>query len=152
MLTKSIIVVISLFLSLNCQATESYPIETEFVFGSIADKAIKLEIANNPRTRALGLMNRKELGQDQGMLFVFPKKEYLSFWMKNTLLPLSLGYFDANLSLLETHDMKPNQTEELYNSLQPAKYALEVNLGWFEKNKIPIGATLILERKVSARD
>ena len=147
------IIFLSIFgILVNCSPTDSAPVQTEMIFGSIAEKAIKLEVANNPSTRAIGLMHRTELGEDQGMLFVFPKSEYLSFWMKNTMIPLSLGYFDANLKLLETHDMKPNQTTEVYNSLHPARYALEVNLGWYEKNKIPVGAVLILDRKISARD
>lgn len=142
-----------LFASLtNCDPTESYPAQVETIFASLGEKAIRLEVANNPTDRAVGLMHRTELSEDQGMLFVFPKAEPLSFWMKNTMIPLSLGYFDSDLMLMETHDMKPNQTTEVYNSQKPAKYALEVNLGWFKKNKIAKGTYLILDRKVSARD
>ncbi|MCZ8158269.1 MAG: DUF192 domain-containing protein [Leptospira sp.] len=141
-----------LFVFESCQPADSYPTQMETVFASLGDKAIRLEVANNPSTRAVGLMHRTEMSDDQGMLFVFPRSEPLSFWMKNTLIPLSLGYFDGELKLLETHDMKPNQTNEVYNSQKPAKYALEVNVGWFKKNKIAIGTYLILDRKISARD
>jgi uncharacterized membrane protein (UPF0127 family) len=72
--------------------------------------------------------------------------------MKNTLIPLSIGYFNEDMLLIETYDMKPNQTREVYNSSKPALYALEVNLGWFAKNKIGKDAILTLERKVSAID
>lgn len=147
-----IIVFLLACVAIQCNASESYPIQTEIVFASLGDKAIRLEVANNPSSRAIGLMHRTEMSEDQGMLFVFPKTELLSFWMKNTLIPLSLGYFDGELRLLETHDMKPNQTSEVYNSQKPAKYALEVNVGWFKKNKIELGSYLILDRKISARD
>lgn len=135
-----------------CQNAESYPGAPETMFGSVSDRALKLEIANTPSTRAVGLMHRTKLGSEEGMLFVFPRPDYLSFWMKNTLIPLSIGYFNEDMLLIETHDMKPNQTREVYNSSKPALYALEVNLGWFAKNKIGKDAILTLERKVSAID
>jgi uncharacterized membrane protein (UPF0127 family) len=149
---RQLLVFVLLTFFINCNPTDSSPIRTETIFASLGDKAIRLEVANDPSARAVGLMHRTELSEDQGMLFVFPKPESLSFWMKNTLIPLSLGYFDSDLMLLETHDMKPNQTSEVYNSQKPAKYALEVNLGWFKRNKIEKGAYLILDRKVSAKD
>ncbi len=149
---RQLFVMIFVTFLFQCHPTDSYPVQTEIVFASLGDKAIRLEVANNPSTRAIGLMHRTELSEDQGMLFVFPKSEQLSFWMKNTLIPLSLGYFDSDLLLLEMYDMKPNQTSEVYNSQKPAKYALEVNLGWFKKNKIEKGTYLILDRKVNARD
>ncbi|PJZ44714.1 DUF192 domain-containing protein [Leptospira brenneri] len=138
-----------------CRQAESFPSQTntpEIIFGSVADRALKLEIANTPSTRATGLMYRTKLGEDEGMLFVFRRPEVLSFWMKNTLIPLSIGYFSEDMRLLESFDMKPNQTEEVYNSRKPAMYALEVNQGWFAKHKIGKDAVLTLERKVSARD
>ncbi|MCT8333291.1 DUF192 domain-containing protein [Leptospira sp. 85282-16] len=138
-----------------CKQAESYPSQTntpEVLFGSVADRVLKLEIANTPSTRATGLMYRTKLGEDEGMLFVFPRPDYLSFWMKNTLIPLSIGYFSEDMRLLESFDMKPNQTEEVYNARKPAMYALEVNQGWFAKHKIGKDAVLTLERKISARD
>ncbi|TGL25578.1 DUF192 domain-containing protein [Leptospira yanagawae] len=144
-----------LFLGLVCKQAESFPSQTntpEIIFGSVADRVLKLEIANTPSTRATGLMYRTKLGEDEGMLFVFPKPEYLNFWMKNTLIPLSIGYFSEDMRLLESFDMKPNQTEEVYNSRKPAMYALEVNQGWFAKHKIGKDAILTLEKKVYAKD
>lgn len=154
MMTRSFLFFI-LVLGLVCKQAESFPSQTntpEIIFGSVADRALKLEIANTPSTRATGLMFRTKLGEDEGMLFVFPKAEYLNFWMKNTLIPLSIGYFSEDMRLLESFDMKPNQTEEMYNSRKPAMYALEVNQGWFAKHKIGKDAVLTLERKVSAKD
>lgn len=135
-----------------CQNAESYPSAPETMFGSVADRSLRLEIANTPSTRSVGLMHRTQLGSDEGMLFVFPRPDFLSFWMKNTLIPLSIGYFSEDMRLIETFDMKPNQTKEVYNSSKPALYALEVNQGWFSKNKIGKDAILTLEKKVSAKD
>ncbi|MCW7493952.1 DUF192 domain-containing protein [Leptospira sp. 2 VSF19] len=154
MRTRIGILLVLLTLSV-CKQAESYPSQTntpEILFGSVADRVLKLEIANTPSTRATGLMYRTKLGEDEGMLFVFPRPDYLSFWMKNTLIPLSIGYFSEDMRLLESFDMKPNQTEEVYNARKPAMYALEVNQGWFAKHKIGKDAVLTLERKVSARD
>ncbi|MCG6151864.1 DUF192 domain-containing protein [Leptospira bandrabouensis] len=153
---KTRIGILLVLLSLSvCKQAESFPSQTntpEVLFGSVADRILKLEIANTPSTRATGLMYRTKLGEDEGMLFVFPRPDYLSFWMKNTLIPLSIGYFSEDMRLLESFDMKPNQTEEVYNARKPAMYALEVNQGWFAKHKIGKDAVLTLERKVSARD
>lgn len=110
-------------------------------------KTITVEIAQTSEEKAKGLMYRKELSNDTGMLFVFDYQQKLSFWMKNTYVPLTIGFFDAKMKLLETKDMKPHlgpvSDDKLphYESTQAAKYALEVPMGWFAKNKIQPGAT-----------
>ncbi len=147
---KLIFLLIPLFFTTQCQVASSPVTENEVIFGTIAGKSLKLEVANNPIKRAVGLMNRTSMGQDEGMLFVFPKPDFLSFWMKNTLIPLTVGFLSEDLVLIETHDMKPNQIREVYNSMKLAKYALEVNRDWFSKNKVPLESVLILEKKISA--
>jgi uncharacterized membrane protein (UPF0127 family) len=112
----------------------------EIVFDNGA--SLKVEMATSFEQRAQGLMNRKTLAEGEGMLFVFDPPEVLSFWMKNTLIPLSIGFFRANKELIEMQDMEPSHgpvREELlprYISSEPAKYALEVPKGWFQKKKI----------------
>lgn len=104
--------------------------------------SLKVEMATSFEQRAQGLMNRKTLADGEGMLFVFDPPEVLSFWMKNTLLPLSIGFFSSDKLLMEIQDMEPShgpvRDEFLprYTSRQPAMYALEVPKGWFQKNKI----------------
>lgn len=147
---KLIIFLFSILFTVQCQIASSPVTENEVIFGTIAGKSLKLEVANNPIKRAVGLMNRTSLGQDEGMLFVFPKPDFLSFWMKNTMIPLTVGFFSEDLVLFETLDMKPNQTREVYNSAKLSKYALEVNRDWFAKNKVPFESVLILEKKISA--
>lgn len=117
----------------------------------LGKKSLVVEIADTPSKRSTGLMYRTQLARDRGMLFVFPTEDYLSFWMKNTKIPLSIGYFNADGILLEIYDMKPDQISEVYGSRRPALYALEVNLGWFSENGIDPGAVLILEKAVVGR-
>lgn len=103
---------------------------------------LKVEIADTQEARARGLMFREHLDEGMGMLFIFEKPDILSFWMKNTLIPLSIAFFDENQTLLNIEDMHPVQKERnlpSFKSKAPAKYALEVPQGWFKKNKITPG-------------
>lgn len=110
----------------------------------IGSKTIAVEIADNHEKQAFGLMHRSSLVTDQGMLFIFPDEQVRSFWMKNTFIPLSIGYFDAQKKLIDIQDMKPAISEmqtdfPSYASSGPAQYALEMSLGWYQKNRIKLG-------------
>lgn len=109
---------------------------------------IWVEVAESDAARAQGLMYRKSLGQDEGMLFIFPEEEILSFWMKNTFIPLSIGYFTKEGVLIDVKDMEPFGEKlgdpPTYRSSRPAKFALEMNKGWFQKNKVGLGSKLKL--------
>ncbi len=118
---------------------------------TLGSATLSVEIADTQSKRSVGLMNRSSLGKNEGMLFVFPHSELLSFWMKNTKIPLSIGYFDQNGILLEIYNMKPNQTDEIYNSKKEAIYALEVNQGWFHRNGIMPGTAIVLEKSIIGR-
>jgi len=101
---------------------------------------VRVEIADSPDEQATGLMNRTALAEDRGMLFVFPDEEVRSFWMKNTLIPLSIAYIDSEGRIVDIQDMKPLDDEEPhYVSAEPARYALEVNKGFFEENGVEVG-------------
>ena len=106
---------------------------------------LKVEVARSVQERNKGLMGRKHLPSNQGMLFVFERPQRLSFWTKNTYIPLSIGFFDQNRVLREIHWMKPQNREEqnpeihTYRSRCQCQYAIEVNRGWFQKNGILIG-------------
>lgn len=114
----------------------------------LGSQKIEIEIARTEQQRQIGLMFRKKaLDADSGMLFVFEKEQVLSFWMKNTFIPLSIGFFDQNRILIDIQQMEPCRSEmqldfRHYKSLKPAKYALEMNQGWFKKNKIKTGVQL----------
>ena len=109
----------------------------------IGDRTIVAEIADTEAKREFGLMYRKALPKNEGMLFIFENSQVLNFWMKNTLIPLSIGYFDENRNLLEIHEMKPQVVGEremrTYPSHLPAKFALEMPANWFRSNSIRSG-------------
>lgn len=103
---------------------------------------LSVEIADTWKSRQTGLMFRKSLEKNRGMLFVFNDETVRSFWMKNTYIPLSIAYIDKRGVIKEIHDMKPLDTSVFYPSRNPAKYALEVNRGWFKENNIGVGCKL----------
>jgi uncharacterized membrane protein (UPF0127 family) len=99
---------------------------------------LEVELAETDRQKERGLMERTELGENRGMLFVFDQEQTLSFWMKNTLIPLSIAYIDESGTIVDVQDMQPLD-ETPHPSAEPAKYALEVNQGFFEENGINVG-------------
>ncbi len=105
---------------------------------SIGTHTLRAEVASTSAQRAHGLMFRTELADDQGMLFVFADDQRRTFWMKNTPLPLSIAYIDAERRIVNILDMQPLD-ESIYPSAAPARYALEVNQGWFAERGIVAG-------------
>jgi len=108
-----------------------------------------VEVADTPASRAQGLMFRTRLDELAGMLFLFEEESAWGFWMKNTLIPLTIGYFDAKWQLVDTKDMKvaldpQNGPFEIYNSAKPFKYALEVNQCFFKRHGLGAGAVAAL--------
>jgi len=104
----------------------------------VKGKTILVEIACTPETRERGLMFRKNLPRDQGMLFVYPSERYLSFWMKNTFIPLSAAFIRADGWICQIEKMQP-LTLTRHLSKMPVKYVLEMNQGWFERNGVSVG-------------
>ncbi len=105
---------------------------------TIGEHTLQAEVVSTFATRAQGLMYREELAADQGMLFVFADDQMRNFWMRNTRIPLSIAYLDADQRIINILDMEPFD-ESLYPSAAPARYALEVNQGWFEARGIVAG-------------
>ncbi|MDR1947887.1 MAG: DUF192 domain-containing protein, partial [Spirochaetaceae bacterium] len=93
---------------------------------------LKAELARTEDERARGLMYRKSLPDGEGMLFLFEQDQILSFWMKNTLIPLSIAFIGGNGRILEIRDMQPGNLTAVYSS-RAARYALEVPRGWFDR-------------------
>ncbi|MBP7736030.1 MAG: DUF192 domain-containing protein [Spirochaetes bacterium] len=108
-----------------------------------------VEIADTEPLRTKGLMNRREMTQGRGMLFVFDRESRHNFWMKNTFIPLSIAYISSTGVINEIYDMKPLDTSVTYPSAMPARYALEVNQGWFRKNNIVKGCRIVLDGCIS---
>ena len=123
------------------------PAITVFVGGS----AVQVEVADSPAARARGLSGRKSLAADAGMLFVYPEPAILTFWMKETPMDLDIGFFDGQARLLEIHSMVALDEHTRHVSGAPAKYALEVNRGWFATHRISRDAVLQLPSVGDAR-
>jgi uncharacterized protein len=102
---------------------------------------LTVQVADTPKKRDKGLMFFEKLPENEGMLFVFSAKTYGGFWMKNTIIPLSIAFLDSNGKILKILDMVPCKEEvcPTYDPELSYYYAIEVNLGWFEKNQINEG-------------
>jgi uncharacterized membrane protein (UPF0127 family) len=108
---------------------------------TIGNQTIQAEIVATPADRQQGLMFRESMPANHGMLFVFDDVASHCFWMKNTPLPLTIGFIDAAGKLINTLDMAPFD-ESSHCPTKPAKYALEMNKGWFAKHNVKIGAVV----------
>ena len=143
---KSILIIISLFILtplLSCK-TQKLPVKdvkiirqdgTEFIVA--AEMAIKAEDRNH------GFMERKNIPDGTGMLFVFERDQILSFWMHNTPHPLSIAYIDSKGKIRDIFDMKPYSNDSIISTVS-VRYALEVPQGWYKKNGITVGDTVVL--------
>jgi len=127
----------------SCTEGATYPI-------TIAGEELSVEVVDTDETRARGLMDREELADRHGMLFVFPDSEPRAFWMKNTLIPLSIAYLDEKWTIREIHDMEPLSLEPV-PSRAPARYALEVNQGEFDRLGIVVGDRVVLSEQIRRR-
>ena len=104
----------------------------------INNKEISVEVAKTTEERTHGLMGRKDLGKDEGMLFIFETEGHHGFWMKDTYVPLSIAFIDKEGRIVRITDMKP-RTLESHIPSQPILYALEMKKDWFSKNGIKVG-------------
>jgi uncharacterized protein len=101
----------------------------------------RAQVAQTADQRTIGLMHRKTMPVNEGMLFIFDKPDTQCFWMKNTLLPLSAAFILDNGEVVNVEDMKP-QTLSPHCSQAPVRYVLEMNQGWFKKRGLEAGARL----------
>jgi hypothetical protein len=105
----------------------------------VGNKKIKAELANTESQRATGLMHRKHLGADSGMLFDFSAPARVCMWMKNTYIPLSVAFIDDDGIIVNIEDMQPLELQS-HCSKGWVRYALEMNQGWFAINQIGQGS------------
>jgi len=131
-------------ISLSFSGESNLPVKTIH----LGAKTIKVEIALTESERSRGLGGRASLAKDRGMLFIFAREQILSFWMKDTLIPLDIAFIDKSGKILEITTMAvekfgtPIGDYKTYKSKAPARYALEMNIGWFEKNNISKGMVI----------
>jgi uncharacterized protein len=129
-----------LFFSLSAAAQDA-PQQLPAITLNAGMHLIKAELAQTPDERSIGLMFRKTMGTNEGMLFAFEQPATQCFWMKNTLLPLDIAFVAADGTVINIDTMKP-QTLESHCSTKPVPYVLEMNVGWFAKRGIKPGFKL----------
>jgi uncharacterized membrane protein (UPF0127 family) len=118
----------------------------------VGDHRITAELAVKDPERQRGLMFRTALPRDHGMLFVFPEERVLGFWMRNTAIPLSIAYADSTGTIVHIADLEPH-SEASVSSLRPARYALEMNRGWFARHGVFVGDSIRgIPRPAGGRD
>jgi uncharacterized membrane protein (UPF0127 family) len=105
---------------------------------------LRVEVVSKPVAMQMGLMYRKHLAKDSGMLFIFQQEEPQTFWMKNTFIPLDMIFISAGLRIVDIATMQPCMADPCpdYTSKQPALYCLEVNAGYCRSHNIAIGDTI----------
>jgi len=141
-LWKFFVVSSLLFVSLGTAQAKSITFAKDKI--KIGGKTITVEVAASEAEHAQGLMNRKSLPENEGMIFIFADEDIRYFWMKNTYIDLSIAYFDKKKTIIDIQEMAAMSVVEVsrpptYPSAKPAMYALEMNKGWFAKNKIKVG-------------
>lgn len=118
----------------QAQETAQPPLPT--IKLTVGGKMITAEVADDAPERTAGLMFREKLAPDSGMLFVMPRPERASFWMKNTILPLSVAYINQYGLILEIHDLEPHNEKPVSSAFETIAFALEMEQGWFGKKGI----------------
>ncbi len=121
--------------------SQNAPTEFTVIPLSAGIHVIRAEVAATPDERAVGLMRRPQMGANQGMVFLFDQPAVQCMWMKNTLIPLSVAFIADDGRILNIEDMAP-QTEDNHCAAKPARYALEMNRGWFAKHGISAGVKI----------
>jgi len=114
----------------------------------VGERTVSMQVAALPAEVQKGLMFRKTMGEDEGMLFVFTAPQVQGFWMRNTTLPLDIGYFDAAGELKEIYPMYPLDERTVPSRSRSIQFCLEMNQGWYARNGVKPGA--MLDRKAVA--
>jgi uncharacterized membrane protein (UPF0127 family) len=107
---------------------------------------ITAEVALTPAQQQTGMMFRETIGENEGMLFVFPHTETRAFWMMNVSVPLSLAYIDPAGVILEIHDLQPHNTNSVVAATDQVQYVLETSQGWFNRHSVSTGTVIRTER------
>jgi len=118
------------------------PVENQHIEVTVKGQTLFTEVAADHTSHMCGLAFRHHLPPDHGMWFAYAQDQKLGFWMKDTFIPLSIAFLDASGRILEIHDMDPRTPARVYVSGVPARYALEVNQGWFSEHGIAVGDTV----------
>ena len=132
---------VSLLLASSASRAQDAPQRLPAVTLTAGMHLIQAEVAGTPEQRSIGLMHRPKMGASEGMLFVFESQSQQCFWMKNTLLPLSIAFLSDDGRVVNIEDMAP-RTLGSHCSSKPVRFALEMNQGWFAKRGIKAGSSI----------
>jgi len=116
----------------------------------VGDRTVQMQVAAKAPEVQKGLMFRKSMAEDEGMLFVFTAPQQQSFWMRNTTLPLDIGFFDPAGELKEIYPMYPLDERLVRSRSRNIQFCLEMNQGWFKRNDVKPGAKLDLKAVAEA--
>lgn len=111
----------------------------------IGSREARLQIALTPPEMQRGLMERPSLGANDGMLFLYQRPQQMSFWMRNTLIPLDIGFFDAKGVLREVRQLYPHDERSVRSNSGDLQIAIEMNQDWYRNGGVGTGAQLDLE-------
>lgn len=138
----------------GCGRSESGPAAPKTVadfFGiRVGERTVRMQLAVLRSEMEHGLMGRRELAADDGMLFVYARPTQMSFWMRNTPLPLDIGFFNAAGELVEIYPLYSFDETPVRSRSAQLQFALEMNQGWFERNQVKPGAKLDLKALAAA--
>lgn len=116
----------------------------------VGEHPVRMQLAVLEGEMQRGLMERRELGADDGMAFIYARPTQVSFWMRNTPLPLDIGYFTAAGELIEIYPLHPHDETPVPSRSKAVQFALEMNQGWFKRNGVRPGARLDLKALAAA--
>jgi uncharacterized membrane protein (UPF0127 family) len=137
----SILSAASIALALTMPAAQAQQKKFPVVSLNAGLYVIQAEVAATEAEREQGLMYRNSMGQNEGMVFLFGAPARVCMWMKNTNIPLSVAFIDADGTIVNIEDMQP-QTLDSHCGKKPVPYALEMNLGWFKRKNIAPGSKI----------
>lgn len=122
----------------------------EFFPVDVGGRPVRMQLAVRADEMQRGLMGRRDLGAEEGMIFVYERPQQLSFWMRNTPTPLDIGFFDADGVLLEVHPMHPFDENSVPSRSDRVQFALEMNQGWYGGRGVKPGARIDLAALTAA--
>jgi uncharacterized membrane protein (UPF0127 family) len=148
-----ILITLVVLASVACQPTKvsPEPVNSQTYFPiSIGGSELQLQLALKSAEQQKGLMYRKSLDKDHGMLFLFDRPDKRGFWLQNTRIPLDIGYFDASGQLLEVHKLFPYDETSVNSRSREVLIAIETNRGWYDANGIQVGDRINMSSLVLA--
>ena len=124
---------------------QACPVANKYIEVTANGHVLITEVAADLASHMCGLAFRKDLAENHGMLFAYAQDQTIGFWMKDTFIHLSIAFLDSEGKILEIHDMDPGDPYRRYISRSPARYALEVNMGWFKDHGIGVGDSVDID-------